>query len=332
MVEAAGTAADGLAQLPGHQRPHHQQRQGKPAAHQRHTEVERLQHGPGRAHAAGKSSGTHGVARRGRAEGKAGQQQHEHSGFSHAVTPPHQQRPRHQQRVCQQAQKQRGVLGPAHRHGQHKKQRIQRDLRPPPLRAFKAQPHAQPNQRHGPQQRVGHAAVEPEKRLAQFRHKLHHHKRHRAERRPEGLPVRAQRPHQRLPQEEPHRKQQKRQQQGRRHPVEVLAEQRGLKRAQEGRGVGALPGVADAHGVLYGGAYRLQEAPGFAPGIMRADGKTEVVIAGMVVRRQGVQRHQAEQQSRHAQPHQRPVGQAAPGKRMSHGAPSSPAILMASLP
>ena len=188
------------------------------------------------------------------------------------------------------------------------------------------------DQRHSPHQRVGHAAVEPEKRLAQLRHKLHHHKRHRTKRRPKGLPVRAQPPDQRLPEEKPQRKQQKRQQKGRRQPVEVLVKQRGLKGAQKGRGVGSLPGVADAYGVLHGGAHRLPETPGLAPGIVGEDGKAEIVVAGVVVGRQGVQRHQAQKKPRHAQPHQRPAGQAAPGKRMFHGVSSSPAIRTASLP
>lgn len=86
-----------------------------------------------------------------------------------------------------------------------------------------------------------------------------------------------------LPQKEPQREQKKRQKNCRRNPVQPLAKQSGLERTDQRGGVGTLPGIANADGILNRRLNRFKQASRIAPRVVGEDGEAEIIIAGMII-------------------------------------------------
>lgn len=129
MVIAEGAAAKRLGQLPYHQRPDHQQRQRKPAAHQSQAKVEGLRNRFGRTHAATERGRAHRVARGHCTEGKATQQQYQKPKFRPTPRALFEKSDSNHQDIHKTRQKQRGILAAAHDDRQQHQQRVHRSPR-----------------------------------------------------------------------------------------------------------------------------------------------------------------------------------------------------------
>ena len=167
---------------------------------------------------------------------------------------------------------------------------------------------------------VADAAVEPEERFARVRHELDQQRDRQAAQRPAARAVHAQ------PSEHHSKKVQKardkcREQHKRADEIQPFGKDAGLHIAQQRARVGALPALARLGRALPGCAQHRTHAARVAPGLMRLSGKAVIVIVGMVVQGDCVQRQRAQHQRCHAQPQQPAPEPFYPVDRL-HAAPS----------
>ena len=231
---------------------------------------------------------------------------------------PHAQHPHQAHRQHAHAQQPAAVAAAAQKHHQHAQCRRQPHGAALRLR----QPHHQRGgQRHERvDEGVADAAVEPEERFARVRHELDHQRDRQTAQRPAARAVHAQ------PSEHHSKKVQKardkcREQHKRADEIQLLGKNAGLHIAQQRARIGALPALARFQRALPGRAQHRAHAARVAPGLMRLSGKAVIVIVGMVVQGDCVQRQRAQHQRRHAQPQQPAPEPFYPVDRL-HAAPS----------